>query len=119
MGKLKIPKKTYTRGPWTDRFGYKHGSRRVTRGSYLAPDKGTKGRTPRSQQWFSPGVHTGWEKGLPAAERRELVLDAFGGDYLTAARSKQALANVTKDKETKKAAQSDASYFFRMYRKHG
>ena len=73
----------------------------------------------RKRKWFKPKVHSGWEKGMPAGERRELVLEAHGGDYLSAARSKQALSNISKDKETKRAAQVDADYFFRMYRKHG
>ena len=73
----------------------------------------------QKKRWFKPGVSSGWEKGMPAGERRELVLEAHGGDYLSAARSKQALSNVTKDRATKKAAQADADYFFRMYRRRG
>ena len=53
---------------------------------------------------------------MPAKERRELVLEAYNGDYLTSARSKQALANVTRDQATKVAALADARYFFRMCR---
>lgn len=87
--------------------------------SYLRKDVGKPGKTPKSERWFEPGKHTGWEADMPAAERRELVLEAFGGDYLAAARSKQELANVTTDRPTKVAALADARYFFRQYRLEG
>jgi len=73
----------------------------------------------KKRKWFESKTHSGWKKGMPVGERRELVLEAHGRDYLSAARSKQALANVTRDQATKRAAQADADYFFRMYRKHG
>ena len=71
------------------------------------------------KKWFKPGISSGWKKDMPPKERRELVLEAHGGDYLSAARSKQALANVTKDPATKRAAQADAEYFLKMYRMEG
>jgi len=70
----------------------------------------------REDRWFNPKLHTGWKKDLPAKERRRLELKARKGDLLAAARAKQALANVTKDKETREAAQADANYFYRRYR---
>ena len=65
--------------------------------------------------WFDPKTHSGWSKNMPAGERRKLVLEAHDYDYLAAARSKQALANVTADKATKKVALADAKYFYRIY----
>ena len=70
-------------------------------------------------KWFRPGVPSGWKKNMSLKERRELVLEAHNGDYLAAARSKQALANVTRDPMTKREALKDAEYFFRMHRLEG
>ena len=96
---------------------YKRKGKRVQRKSYLTSDRGKRGRTPKSMRWYEPKVHTGWEKDMPAKERRQLVLDAHGGDLLAAARSKQALANVSTDPETRAKSLSDARYFFGEYRK--
>lgn len=60
-----------------------------------------------------------WEKGRSATARRKAAIHAKNGNYLRAARSLQALANVTKDSGTKRAAQSDANYFYRMNKKKG
>lgn len=74
------------------------------------------GRKKKVVKWFKPGIESGWRKDMPLKERRELVLEAHGGDYLAAARSKQALANVSQDKGTKKEALKDARWFFRQHR---
>lgn len=71
----------------------------------------------RKEKWFHPKTHMGWAKDLPAAERRDKALKAHGGDALAAARALLALANVTKDKETRRLARADADYFFRMHRR--
>ena len=84
--------------------------------TFLVPGKR---RTPPSKRWYHPKVHMGWEKDMKAEERRELALDAHGGDYLATARALQALANVTRDRETAARAKSDADYFFRMNEKYG
>lgn len=69
-------------------------------------------------KWFpEKTVHMGWEKDMSIKERRELALDAHGGDYLSTARSLQALANVTRDKKTRRKAGADAKYFYGMHRK--
>ena len=71
----------------------------------------------KKQRWFHPKVRSGWSKSQPEAERRRLLLKAHHGNALAAARSKQALANVTQDRETRILAQADARYFFEWYRK--
>ena len=68
-------------------------------------------------KWFKPKTRSGWSKDLPPKKRRAIVLRAHHGDLLSAARSKQALANVTRDMATKRAAKADAAYFYRRYRK--
>ena len=70
------------------------------------------------RQWFQfavGGKPTGWRKSDPPATRRRKMLKAKGS-YLRAARALQALANVTKDPGTKRAAQADARYFYRKHR---
>jgi len=94
-------------------------TRRLPRGEkikYKTPDKGKPGRTPKDKRWFKPGKPSGWEKSMPAEKRRRLTLQSHGNDLLSAARSKQHLTNVTSDLETKRKAQSDATYFYKKYR---
>jgi len=86
--------------------------------TFLTKDKGKPGKTPEEEQWFEPGVETGWEKGMPQGERRQLVLKAHKGDELASARAMQSLANVTTDRETKREARADATYFFSEYKSH-
>lgn len=71
---------------------------------------------PSTRKWFAVGKHSGWRKNMPKGKRRSLVLRAHNQNFLAAARAKQALSNVTKDKATKRAAQEDANYFFALYR---
>jgi len=86
--------------------------RKGKRVTFLTPDKGKLGKTPKKDQWYEPGVETGWEKDMYKGERRFLVLKAHKGDVLASARSMQALSNVTTDRETKRKARADALYFF-------
>jgi hypothetical protein len=74
--------------------------------------------TNRVVKWFHPKVHTGWHKEQSLAYRRRLVRESHGGNYLTSAKSLLALANVSKDSATRKAARADANYFFKMHEKH-
>jgi len=69
------------------------------------------------KRWFSSKVESGWKKTQPAGTRRRLLLKAHKGSLLSAARSKQALANVTQDEETKEIALADARFFFEEHRK--
>ncbi len=64
-------------------------------------------------KWYKPKGHSGWKKSQSPEYRRRLVLKAHKHSYLSAGRSMQALANVTKDKPTEKAASADARYFFK------
>ena len=68
------------------------------------------------KKWFVAGTKSGWHKDMPKGKRRSLVLRAHNQNFLSAARAKQALANVTKDKATKKAAREDALYFYNLHR---
>jgi len=86
--------------------------------TFLTEDKGKPGKTPEEEQWFEPGVETGWEKGMPRERRRRLVLEAHKGDELASAKAMQALANVSTDRETKREARADAVHFFSEYRSH-
>ena len=70
----------------------------------------------KKTRWFHPKVKSGWSKVLSQRRRRQLTLKAHHGDLLSAARGKQALANVTSDRVTKELAQKDARYFFQQYR---
>lgn len=70
-----------------------------------------------NEKWFDPQVETGWTKGMRMKERRRRVLKAHKGDELAAARSMQALANVTQDQQTRIKAKSDAEHFFRLHSK--
>jgi hypothetical protein len=73
----------------------------------------------RIKKWFHPQVKSGWTHTMPLTKRRRIVLKAHNGDKLSAARGKQALANVTKrtNKPVHNAALADARYFFAQHRK--
>lgn len=69
------------------------------------------------EKWFEPSSKkTGWKKSDSADKRRRTILKSRQGDELAAARALGALANVTRDKATRKLAKVDADYFFRRYR---
>ena len=71
-------------------------------------------------KWYkvagSKSKHTGWKKSYPAKKRRALALKGHKS-ALSAARALQALANVTQDESTEKAAQADAKYFYREHKR--
>ena len=76
----------------------------------------------RKKKFFKPKKHTGWKKDQNAKTRRRKLLDSTPKNWtlnrrrLQAARRAQALANITKDPDTKRKAQSDANYFFNLRR---
>ena len=72
----------------------------------------------RSKRWFKPKRKTGWHKDDPASIRRQRVLRAFHNNALRAGRAMLALANVTRDPETKRKARQDAEYFFELHREN-
>ena len=68
------------------------------------------------KKWFEAGESTGWSKHDKPDVRRRKVLRSKHGDELSAARSLQALSNVTRDSATKRLAQQDANYFYRLHK---
>jgi hypothetical protein len=96
--------------------------------------KGIKTRTPRNEtvqkitsvnEWYEKAVQEkppyslqGWSKNKKSVTRRKLALASRPKNWTqehrlrSAGQALQALANVTQDKETKKAASADAKYFF-------
>ncbi len=103
--KIYIPRKTYTR------LG-----RRITREPYYKEVLTTHPEgVPESKKFFHPDFVTGWKKTDSKEIRRDRVLEAANGDLLKAARFMNALANVTKDRETKRLAREDAKYLFDEY----
>ena len=72
-----------------------------------------------AEKWYkvagSKSKHTGWKKSYPAKKRRTLALKGHKSN-LSAARALQALANVTQDEPTKKAAQADAKFFYEEHK---
>jgi hypothetical protein len=61
----------------------------------------------------------GWDTTLPAETRRNLMLKAHRGNELAAAQALKTLANITRDKETRQLAATDAVYFFKIYQNRG
>lgn len=74
-------------------------------------------RIPK-KKWYNPVRKTGWRKTQSASTRRSKLLNAtdkrlsLRKRYVQAGRMINALANVTKDRETKIKARQDAKYFF-------
>ena len=74
-------------------------------------------------KWFKPKKHTGWKKDQKPSVRHSHLLSttdkrkSLRKRYLEAGRKALALANVTKDKETRKKARADANYFFNKLKK--
>jgi hypothetical protein len=66
------------------------------------------------------GKSTGWSKTDSQRVRRDKTLKSRRGNYLAAARTCLALANINSgkygDPETRRKANSDAQYFFAKYR---
>lgn len=106
---------TYERKAFVDRFGHKHPAKLIKRRVGKKKARRKKRKTKKEKRWYAPKVHSGWKKSQPAGKRRSLLLKAHKGNLLSAARSKQALANVTGDEETRVLALADARYFFREY----
>lgn len=118
MGKIRIKgyrRKGYRRdilpGP-----GRKMGYIKPTRvKSHLRPDLGAPGKTPKARRWFrARGTLSGWEKTQSVSERRRRA--ARGRSDLSSARALQQLANITTDRETRRAARADAKYFYAKHK---
>lgn len=85
---------------------------------------------PMAKKWFKkavkkrpPNTLGGWKKNLPAKVRRDKAYKSRPKSWsaerklLSAARALIALANVTQDIETKKAARADATFFLVLRKK--
>lgn len=70
-------------------------------------------------KWYKPKIHSGWSKDLTPMGRRRKAIIAHKGNYLSAARSLGALANVTKDKPTASKARADSKYFYKKHKETG
>lgn len=116
MSQLTVKRKGHTRRAYLREDGTRVKFTKVSPSTFKIEDRGQPGRTPEDKRWFNPQVDTGWEKTQPEAERRVNVLTAHGGDELASGRAMQALANVTTDRETKRAARDDAKYFYRIHK---
>jgi len=113
MPKLIVHRKAYARKAYTRKDGACVKATRVPASIYKIKDRGKPGRTPKAKRWYKPKVTMGWEKDMPMAKRRRLALQAHSGDILATGRALQALANITTDRATQKAARADALYFFK------
>lgn len=84
-----------------------------------------------NKRWFqkavmkkSPYSLGGWRKTMSAQNRRRLALSSRPSNWtirkreLSTGRALQALANVTKDKPTKRIAMADARYFYRVSKRN-
>lgn len=115
---VKVPTVVPGEGTFTNLFGRKSLAKVVKREGPKKKVKRKKRRkASKKKRWYAPKVHSGWEKSQPAKVRRKILLKAHKGNLLSAARSKQALANVTRDEETKEIALADARFFFEEHRK--
>jgi hypothetical protein len=126
LPELRVKRKGYWRGPYIyTRNGkvIKVKKTWVPETTYMTEDKGKPGRTPKSEKFFEPKRHTGWEKTQEPATRRSMLLNATDKNrtvhdrYVEAGRMIQELANVTTDEETKTKAKEDADYFFEKAKK--
>ena len=116
MRKLLVKRKAYKRKAYKRKDGTFVKASKVGASSFKIKDRGKKGRTPKSRQFYHPTVETGWSKDMSAGERRAKALRAHKGDELATARGLQSLSNVTTDKETKKLSRADALYFYRKHK---
>lgn len=80
-----------------------------------------------AKKWFQKAVESGpttslggWKKTQKASYRRKLALQSRPKNWTlrhrrrSAGRALQALANVTKDPETRRKAEADANYFYNL-----
>jgi len=88
--------------------------------TFLARDRGKRGRTPKADQWYpkGEGAELGWRKAQPIYLRRQKLLVAARKLGARNAWYKiHGLANVTADKETKKLARADAAWLSARFKK--
>jgi hypothetical protein len=71
----------------------------------------------KTVKWFKPTTTTNWHKSDSIIVRRKNALKAHSGDILATARGLAALANITKDNQTRIKAKADANHFFALHKK--
>lgn len=114
--KIKIHREGGHRKGYTRKDGTQVAPASVAPSTFMAEDRGKPGKTPPSEQWYNPEVKMDWHKDMSMQERRKNALKTHNGDELATARALQALANVTTDVETSRAAQEDARYFYQHHK---
>ena len=108
----------HIRGTYVDLFGSKLPAKVAkNEGPKKKVKRKRKRKASKKKRWYAPKVHSGWKKSQPAKVRRKLLLRAHKGNLLSAAKSKQALANVTQDEETREIALADARFFFEEHKR--
>ena len=119
MAKLVVQRKAYKRKAYTRKDGTRVSASKVGSSQFKVKDRGKRGRTPKSQQFYEPKVEMGWHKEQSEGTRRRLALKSHRGNNLSTARALQALANVTVDSSTRARARADSQYFYAQHRKTG
>jgi hypothetical protein len=79
LAEIKVKRKGYWRGPYTyTRNGKVVNVQKswVPETTFMSEDKGKLGRTPKSEKFFNPKRHTGWEKSQEEVTRRGKLLDS-------------------------------------------
>ena len=69
------------------------------------------------RKWAKFKGHLGWKKEMPEAKRHKLLVSKVKRDgYATIIRRLLQLANITKDKATRKEARADMAYLRAKFR---
>ena len=125
MGKIKVRRKGYRRkGFFIHRFGKKIHIKatRVKPTTYKTKDRGARGKTPASKRWFHAKrkLKVGnreWKATHQAKSRRSVLSSLVKKrGYATVIRELNVLRNVTTDRKTKQAAESDMKWLKKKYR---
>lgn len=118
-GRIRVVRRAHARRSYSRR-GRRIPSTRVKRSRpFTVPDKGKRGRTPKSKRWFhaQPGALGGWNKNLTTEKRHEILKRRVQRDgYATVVRRLNALRNVSTDRETDILAEKDMAYLKKRYR---
>lgn len=125
MGKIVVHRRGYHRRGF---YIHRHGKRIYIPPHYVPPttytmkDRGAPGKAPKSKQWYHPKrklKYNGKEwHAHDSAKKRRKVLDGLVKErgYATVVRELNALHNVTVDRKTKMATESDLRYLQAKYK---
>jgi len=75
-------------------------------------ERGGRKRGRQVTRFFHPIKPLGWQKDLPQKRRLAIAVKSRSGDTLAAGRALQAMANVTRDTQTRQRASEDAKILF-------